>query len=375
MNRAKPVEPTETRIRQLRDRIDRVDQQMLKLLDERGRAAKEIGAIKSGERIAVYAPHRERNVLARIEELNVNGVYTSHAVKSIYREIISATRALEAPSAIAYLGPEATFTHMAAHKFFGEGARYLPQSEKADVFRAVERGFCHHGVVPIENSTHGVVVETLDLFIDSHLQICGETEIAVTHNIMSLSALNEVARIYSHQQALAQCRTWLQTRLPEAELVAVSSTSEGARRAAKEPMTAAIASEIAAEAYGLQILEPRIEDLSGNTTRFLAIGGDSQHSQHAHNINSEPSGDDKTSVFVIIRHEAGSLMRVLEPFAKNGVSLTSIQSRPSRVESWEYGFFIDCHGHLKERKLDEAIRQLRSICLSVKILGSYPRLR
>ena len=368
MSRSKPAEATEaaeTRVQKLRNRIDQIDQQIMELLHERGRAAKTIGAVKSDERIAIYAPHRERNVLERVEALNVDGVYPNHAVKAIYREIISATRALETASAVAYLGPEASFTHMAARKFFGEGARYLPQSDQADIFRAVERGVCHHGVVPIENSTHGIVVDTLDQFVDSSLQICGETEISITQNIMSAASLGEVKRVYSHQQAFAQCRTWLQTRLPDAELVAVSSTSEGARKAAEEPKTAAIASELAAQVYDLQILEARIEDLRDNTTRFLSIGND----------RPAPSGDDKTSIFFTARHEAGALMRVLEQFAKNDVSLTSIQSRPSRVESWEYGFFIECEGHSEEAPLNETVQQLRSVCLSVKILGSYPRLR
>ena len=370
MGEGRDGDSPESRTEELRAQIDRIDRQLLKLLDERGRAAKAIGEEKCGHQTAIYAPDRERNVLERISELNADGVYPDQAVRTIWGEIISATRALESPSspaAVAYLGPEASFTHMAARKFFGDSSRYVSKSHPVEIFRAVEREECLHGVVPIENSTHGAVVDALDLFVNSSLQICGELEISITQNIMSAPSLElkDVRRVYSHEQAFAQCRAWLQTRLPEADLVAVSSTSEGARMAADEPGAAAIASEMAAQAYGLTILEARIEDLGDNITRFLSIA------DHA----VGPSGDDKTSLFFTVRHEAGTLRKALEPFERGGVSLTAIQSRPSRGEAWEYGFFADMLGHTSQEPIASTIETLRSVCLTVKVLGSYPRLR
>ena len=354
--------PANERLRQLRAEIDRLDAEILERLNERGRLALEIGSLKHGDEQPIYAPHRERAVLARLRELNRGGVYPDEAIEAIFGEIISASRALEKPLHIAYLGPEATFTHIAARRKFGVSVVYVPQPTQQEVFREVEGCRCHYGVVPVENSTMGVVIDTLDLFSETSLRICGEVLLPITHNLLSKVPLDKVERIYSHQQAFAQCRGWLQEHLPGAERIALSSTSEAARRAAAEPNTAAIASQLAAETYGLDILAEHIEDRVDNITRFLVVG------HHA----AEPTGNDKTSIRFMVRHEVGALVRVLERFRDHGINLSSIESRPSRIRSWEYVFYIDVAGHADVAPLAEALREVERECQSLRVLGSYP---
>ena len=347
----------------LRAQIDRLDAEILRLLTERGRAAQAIGARKSVGNQAVYAPHREQEVLARLRALNTDGVYPDAAIEAVFREIISASRALEEPLRVAYLGPEASYTHLASHQHFGTSTQLIARATQEDVFREVERKGCHYGVVPVENSTMGVVIDTLDLFAPSSLQVCAEIIMPVSHALLSNSALDEIERVYSKEQAFAQCRRWLSERLPRAERVAMSSTSEAARRAATDPGAAAISSGLAAELYGLDTVEDHIEDDADNVTRFFVIG---HHS-------AEPTGRDKTSIRFAIRDEVGALVHVLERFQSRGLNLSSIESRPSRLKSWDYVFYVDVAGHVKDEPVRAALSEVAEHCLSVKVLGSYPR--
>ncbi|MDA1190579.1 MAG: prephenate dehydratase [Candidatus Poribacteria bacterium] len=351
------------RLTKLRDKIDSLDAQILALLNERGRTAQEIGALKEGNRQAIYAPHRERQVLTRLSELNRGGVYPDGSVRAIFGEIISASRALETPMRVAYLGPEASFCHLAARQKLGASADFLPQPTQREIFREVELRRCDYGVVPVENSTMGIVVDSLDLFASSPLKICGEILLPVTHNLLSKSKLEDVKRVYSHQQALSQCRGWLREHLPGIEQIALSSTSEAARRCVSEVDAAAISSAFAAETYGLDILQDHVEDLAENVTRFLIIG------HHC----AEPTGEDKTTLRFMLRHEPGALVRVLERFREGGFNVTSIQSRPSRVKTWEYVFFAEVVGHADRQPLKDALVEIQSVCTSVDVLGSYQR--
>jgi chorismate mutase/prephenate dehydratase len=269
---------------------------------------------------------------------------------------------LEAELRIAFFGAEASFTHIASRRQFGSSAIYVARPTQADVFREVERGDCLYGVVPIENSTNGVVIESLDLFARSSLRILGEILLPVAHNLLSNSPMEAIERVYSHPQALAQCREWLNAHLPRVEKFEISSTSEAARRVAQESGSAAIASELAAEKYGVNILHTHIEDSIENVTRFFVIG------PHA----AEPTGNDKTTLLFSIRDEVGSLVRVLERFSKYGIDLTNLVSRPSRIRSWEYLFFADVSGHVKDASLEAALAEVEQVCLYLKVLGSYP---
>jgi len=358
-----PPKPNVPDLPGLRAEIDRIDADILRLLNERGRVAQEVAHVKRSSNQSYYAPHREEQLLARLRELNRDGSLPDDAIAAIYREIISACRALEAELRIAYLGPEASFTHIASRRQFGSSAVYAPCPTQADIFREVERGAAHYGVVPIENSTMGVVIESLDLFARSPLTILGEILLGVTHNLLSNCSLEAIQRVYSHRQAFAQCREWLAQHLPNVDRFEISSTAEAARRAATEDGTAAIASELAAETYSLTILHRHIEDSPDNTTRFLVVG--------SHEV--EPTGDDKTSLLFTVRHEVGALVRVLNEFAAHGINVMTLQSRPSRIRSWEYLFFADLAGHAKDDAVKAALSQIEPLCLYVKVLGAYPR--
>jgi len=283
----------------------------------------------------------------------------------LFREIMSACLALEQPLNIAFLGPEGTFTQAAALKHFGHSVRTRSFGAIPDVFRDVESGSSQYGVVPVENSTEGVVSHTLDMFMTSPLRICGEVMLRINHHLLARGSddLVSLTRIYSHQQSLAQCRGWLDTHLPQVDRIAVGSNAEAARIAAKEPRSAAIAGEAAAEIYGLRVLSPNIEDEPGNTTRFLIIGVP----------EALPSGDDKTSLLLATRNVAGGLYRLLTPLAEHGISMSKIESRPSRRGIWEYVFFIDVEGHQQDAGLARALQSLEQEARMYKVLGSYPK--
>ena len=346
---------------EIRKNIDEIDSEIIRLLNNRAKAAMEIGKIKEQSNDHVYAPAREKQIMKQIFSKN-QGPLKNDALKAIYKEIISASRSLEKPLTVTYLGPSATFAHLAALQKFGGSTNYVPVRTISDVFTDVQKGRADYGVVPIENSTEGIVSYTLDMFMDSELKIFSELMLEVSHNLMSKSSLERITKIYSHPQALAQCRRWLEANMAEAELVATSSTAQAAELAAKDPTAAAIANELAAEIYDLHLLVRRIEDSPNNYTRFLIIG---------HSI-AQKSGSDKTSIMFSIRHKAGALAEILNTFAAHGLNLTRIESRPSRQRAWEYVFFVDLEGYAEDVNVADALEEAGKNCIFLKTLGSYP---
>ncbi len=353
------------RLEQLRARIDELDEQIQALLTERASCAKQIAEVKQrgGREADFYRPEREAEVLRRVRQRNT-GPLSDDEVVRLFREIMSACLALEQPLTIAYLGPEGTYTQAAAVKHFGHSVQLRPLAAIDEIFREVEAGSADFGVVPVENSTEGAINHTLDMFVRSSLKICGDVEMPIHHQLLSrATGLHQVSSVRAHQQALAQCREWLDANLPSAERVAVSSNAEAARMAAQEDSIAAIASDTAAEMYGVKILVPNIEDDPNNTTRFLVIGD-----QYV-----GPSGRDKTSLLVAVHNRAGALYALLEPIARNGVSMTKIESRPSRLSKWDYVFFLDIEGHVEDDNVATALQELQAEASLIKVLGSYPR--
>jgi len=359
-------------IASLRDQIDRVDRDLHALLNERARLARQVGISKGqqGRLVDFYRPERESQVLRMALERNVaargQGALRDEEVVRLFREIMSACLAQEEPLKIGFLGPEGTFSQAAVYKHFGHSARALSLTSIDEVFHEVEAGHADFGVVPIENSTEGSVNHTLDRFLTSPLHICGEVELRIRQNLMGrMKSLREIKRVCSHPQSLAQCRQWLNEHLPDVELIAESSNAEAARRARDEKGTAAIAGETAAEVYDLTILSADIEDRPDNTTRFLVIGRRTFGS----------SGNDRTTLLLSTGHtEApGALHRLLEPLAKNRVSLTRIESRPSQRRKWDYVFFIDLEGHATDTPVARALESLKSRASLFRVLGSYPR--
>ena len=348
----------------LREQIDKLDQQIQMLLNERAKVAQQVAQAKNkSDDTNFYRAEREAQVLREVKQRN-QGPISDEEIARLFREIMSACLALEQVMTIAFLGPEGTFTQAAALKHFGHSVQTLPMASIHDVFREVESGNASYGVVPVENSTEGVINHTLDEFMNSGLHICGEVELRIHHHLLStLGVLNEVNLIYSHQQSLAQCRKWLETNLPKVEQRNVSSNAEAARLAAKEKHAAAIAGETAAEIYGLNMLAKNIEDEPDNTTRFLVIGKRA----------TPASGKDKTSLLVSTHNKPGALHGILEPLVKNQISMTRIESRPSRRGMWDYVFFIDIEGHRDTTNVAQAIADLEKAASFVKVLGSYPK--
>jgi chorismate mutase / prephenate dehydratase len=347
-----------------RQAIDRIDDEIIRLLNERSKSVIEIGKIKKEKDAAanLHTPGREAAIIERLTKLNT-GPFPSEAIRSVYREIMSASLSLEGPQKVAYLGPRATFTHMACMQKFGSSAQYVPVHSIKEVFSEVERGRANFGVVPIENSTEGVVNHTLDMFIDSNLLIYGEVLQEVSHHLLSTSGLIEsVKKVYSHPHAIAQCRNWLETNLPHVPTVEAPSTARAAELCIEEPSSAAIASELAGQLYGLKVIKARIEDNLNNVTRFLVL------SQKP----SERTGKDKTSLMLSVKDKVGALYDLLRPFASHGISMTKIESRPSQRKAWEYIFFVDVEGHIGEERVSRAVEEIKGRCLFMKILGSYP---
>lgn len=349
-------------INRLRHQIDQIDDDLLRLLARRAEAARAIGRAKAARGRSVYVPAREKKILDRLNRKR--GVLPAPVVRAVFREVISACRALERGIRVAYLGPEATYSHMAAREQFGAAATFVPAESIPQVFEEVEREEAEFAVVPIENSTDGVVTHTLDRFLESPLRIAAEICLDVNHCLLSKRGQPQrVRRIFSHPQGLAQCRRWIASHYPRASLHETASTAGAAREAARHGDAAAIASALAADVYGLAILAENIQDLSFNATRFVVIGPDD---------SAEPSGDDKTSVVFSIRDEVGILHHMLEPFAENRINLTRIESRPLKGKPWEYVFFIDFLGHRKERRVARALARLGGLSRMLKVLGSYP---
>lgn len=350
------------RLKTLRQKIDRIDDKILRLLNERAKIVLEIGKIKRLEKANFYSPEREKEIIERLTSSN-KGPFPNDALKIIFREILSASLSLEEPLKVACLGPLATFTHLAAMRYFGSSANFLPVDSIKNVFDSVYSGQADYGVVPIENSNEGVVSYTLDMFMDYDLKISGEVMLKVTHNLLSKSGeRSRIKKIYSHPQATAQCRKWLEKNMPGTPIHDATSTAKAAEIASKEDDAAAIASELAARVYDLKFVERNIEDFKDNYTRFLIIGKET----------SKRTGKDKTSIMFSIKDRPGALYETLEPFKKARINLTKIESRPSRRKAWEYIFFVDLEGHIEDRKVKKAIEELKEGCLYLKVLGSYP---
>lgn len=352
------------KLQKIREKIDAIDDQLLALMNARANCAKAVADAKqaTGESVTFYRPEREAQILRRMMQQNA-GPLRNEQVTRIYREIISSCLSLEERLKIAFLGPEGTFTQAAVHKHFGHSVNPHPCETIDLVFREVEAASSNYGFVPIENSTEGVVTHTLDSFIDSSLKICGEVYLPIHQNLMCQQEnWTSVKRVYSHQQSLAQCRKWLDSRLPKAERIAVSSNAEAARLASNDTDAAAIGGQQAAEVYGIKVVQMNIEDQPNNTTRFLIIGDQ----------KVPPSGQDKTSLLLSTSNKPGALYKLLEPLVKNDLDMTRIESRPSRCTNWEYVFFLDVIGHEDDEKLQAALLALENEAEHVRVLGSYP---
>jgi chorismate mutase/prephenate dehydratase len=354
---------TKKTIKELRQGIDSVDERILDLLNRRAALVMDVGQLKVGEKSDFHVPSREREIYERLTTRN-SGPFPNEALRNVFREIISASLALESPLKVAFFGPKATFTHLAAMQQFGLSAELSPQKSIPAVFEEVEKGRAHYGVVPVENSTEGMVSHTLDMFIESELKINFEVLLEIHHFLLSRTGrFDDIKKVYSHPQPLAQCRNWLADNLPGATLVDVASTAVAAQIVSEDYAAAAIASELAATIYDLKVVRERIEDQVNNFTRFLVIG----------TKLAERSGNDKTSLLFSVKDEAGILYRMLEPFAKRGINLSKIESRPLKKKAWEYIFFLDLAGHISDPVIAEAIQELNVCCQFVKVLGSYPK--
>jgi chorismate mutase / prephenate dehydratase len=344
-----------------RKAIDNLDAHIVKLLNERTKHVLTIGEIKRKAGEEIYAPHRERAVLQRICRRN-KGPITNDSLRAIYREIMSSALSLEKSLTVAFLGPEATFTHQAAIKRFGSSLGYAPQKTIADVFTEVSKHRADYGVVPVENSTEGVVTHTLDMFVDSDLKIVAQIVLPVQHCLLSKGPRAQIKKLYVHPQSLGQCRDWVRTNLPRAEIIETSSNARSAEFAAREKGSAAIAGVLAAEKYDVPVLEFDIQDNVANATRFLVLGRQC----------SPPTGDDRSSLMFSTVDRPGALYSALAAFRRYRINMTRLESRPSKRKAWEYFFFVDCDGHGEDRKVAKAISLLGEHCSYVKVLGSYP---
>jgi chorismate mutase/prephenate dehydratase len=354
----------EKRLKELRKKIDAIDLEIVKRLNKRASFVIEVGKTKLKKgKTEFYAPEREREIYRRVTTRN-KGPFPNKALKDVFREIMSASLSLEKPLKIAFLGPPATFTHQACMQHFGLSGEFVPKKDIADVFADVERGRVDCGVVPIENTTEGVVSHTIDMFISSQIRICAEILIEVSLYLLNSSGrIKDIARVCSHPHAIAQSSHWLKEHLPKIPVVDVASTAAAAQMASVDPSTAAIASEAAQNLYNLKAVETKIEDNTNNFTRFLVIG----------RKEGKKTGSDKTSIMFAIKDAPGALYKMLKPFASAGINMTKIESRPLKRKAWEYIFFIDIDGHIKDRRIKEAVHELEEKCSFLKILGSYPK--
>ncbi len=348
-------------LEKLRKQIDVLDKQIVALLNRRANITLKIGDIKNKTGKSIYCPEREKEVFNKVSELN-QGPLSKDALESIYREIMSASIALEKKIKVAFLGPQATFTHQAALKRFGSQVEYKSCENITDVFVEVEKDNVSYGVVPIENSTDGAVNHTLDMFVDSDLKICSEVILNITHNLMATCEKEDIKKIYSKGEVFGQCRIWLQNNMPGVDLIEVSSTSKAASMAAKEKGSACIASSLAGQIYGLKLLAKSIQDSAHNITRFFVIGKN----------QVGITGKDKTSLLMLVKDKVGALHDMLVPFKKYGINLNKIESRPFKRKAWEYYFFVDLEGHRDELKVKKTIEELELNCKFLKVLGSYP---
>jgi chorismate mutase/prephenate dehydratase len=354
---------TDKQLQKIRAEIDTIDKALFQLIKERASLAAKVAKIKQTQPAPVYyRPEREAEVLRTLVAQN-DSLLPDTEVACIFREIMSACLALQHPLSVAYLGPEGTFTQQAARKHFGESVHLVSELSIAEVFKEVECGNVHYGVVPIENSSEGIIHVTLDNLINSQVQICGEIALRVRHHLARINPDIPLKTIYGHQQALSQCRLWLALHYPHVELQAVASNGVAAERAAKEPDSAAICGDNAVEIYKLNKSHQHIEDYPNNTTRFIILGKQLP----------APSGCDKTSLIISTPHQAGSLVQLLAPFDKYKINMTLIESRPYRHRNWSYLFFIDFEGHQSEPHIQAALNELTAMSVMMTLLGSYPQ--
>lgn len=351
------------RIQKLRSRIDDIDTRLVELLSERVSTAMEIGRAKqSGKSFEIYVPAREKAVLDRVQRLN-KGPIPVESIKAIYREIMSASLAIEKATKVAYMGPLATYSHHAARSRFGSSVEYVACETVPDVFRTVEKHHADYGVVPIENSIHGPEAQTLDNFVTTKLKVCAEIVLPISHCLLSRSPRTKITKIYSHPQPFGQCTRWLRMEMPGVELVPTSSTAKAAELASVEHGSAALASSLAAEIYDLNIIAEGVEDETGNQTRFMVLARRFGHA----------TGEDKTSIIFAVKHSAGSLYSALESFKTFKLNMTKIESRPFKSRAWEYYFFVDFEGHVEDKRVSAALRNLSKHCAFLTVLGSYPK--
>ena len=351
---------------ELREAIDAIDDELLALLNRRAELAMQVAETKQGSGGSFYVPSRERAIIDRLQAKN-SGPFPDHALRPVFQEVISACLSLEATVSVAYLGPEATFTHQAVKRHFGTSARAVPCGSIPGVFAEVAKGAAEFGVVPVENSTEGVVSHTLDSFVDGSLSIAAEIIVDVDHCLMARPGVttSSIERVYSHPQALAQCREWLSANLPDAVLVESSSTAAAAQRAAGDTGGAAIAAELASRMYGLEILRSRLQDVAENATRFLVVSGGAAPPPLT------GSGEHKTSLLLSLPDRAGALFHILRPISEAGINLTKIESRPTKQKAWDYVFFLDLDGHVDDPAVAGVLEQLAEICDLFKVLGCY----
>jgi chorismate mutase/prephenate dehydratase len=353
---------TDDKLKPLREQIDAIDAQLLDLLNRRARVAQEVGHVKAETNAPVFRPEREAQVLRKVADSN-SGPLASQDVQTIFREIMSSCRALERRVTVAYLGPAGTFSEQAVYRQFGRAVEGLPCATIDEVFRAAEAGTADFGVVPVENSSEGAINRTLDLLLQTTLSISGELSIPIHHSLMTKSgSMDGVTRICAHSQALAQCQAWLNQQYPNIERQAVASNGEAARLASEDPTMAAIAGEIAGQRYNLGIVKAHVQDDPHNRTRFAVIG----------RLQPGPSGKDQTSLVLAVPNKAGAVVNLLAPLAKHSVSMTRFESRPARIGTWEYYFYVDVEGHAEEPKVTAALAELRQNAAFFKVLGSYP---
>lgn len=350
-------------LNKLRQKIDALDSQLVRTLNERANIALQIGRAKAQGQKGIYSPERESQVFDRLKRLN-KGPMPEAALEAVYREIMSAAIALEKPLRVAHLGAEGSNSYAAAVRKFGSQLTYSGCSSIPEIFQSVEKGVCDYGIVPIENSVEGSVTPTADMLVDSDLQICAQMMLKISHNLLANVPVEKIRKVYSNPQVFAQCRHWLLAHLPPGQVrqISVASTTDAAQMAAREKGAAALASLDCARIYGLGILKANVQDVAHNTTRFFVIG------RHA----VPPTGRDRTSIVFSIKDRVGVLYSMLAPFAKNGINLTKIESRPIKRKAWDYYFFVDLIGHREDKKVKKALSQLEGMCKFLKVLGSYP---
>jgi chorismate mutase/prephenate dehydratase len=346
----------------LRGQIDALDTRIVQLLNDRAKVAQQIGEIKRRTNAKVYHPDRESQIYKRIISEN-KGPLPNASLTAIYRELMASSRALERPFRVSYLGPLGTFSYVAARKNFGPAVDYIAQRSIEGVFREVSMNRADYGIVPVENSTEGGIRDTLQMFLEFDVKVCGEVVLPIHHSLMAHGPEESIQKVYSKPQVFAQCRNWLSTHLGQAELLEVGSTTEAARLVKKESGSAAIAHEEVAELYDLNVLYKNIEDYPSNITRFFILG----------ESYPGPSGQDKTAVMCYIKNQVGALYGLLHPFKKYCINLTSIESLPSRKKAWDYSFYVELEGHASEPRVGKALRKVEKKCLELKVLGSFPK--